>query len=149
MKKKLFLEIICALFILLMMYAAVTKFIDFEKFTVQIGQSPLLTAFSGWIAWIIPSLEILIAVLIAIPRFRLLGLYAAFSLMVMFTAYIVAILNFSDHIPCSCGGILEKLGWREHLFFNIGFVLLGIAGIVLHSKIESAETRTTDPIINA
>jgi uncharacterized membrane protein YphA (DoxX/SURF4 family) len=149
MKKKLFLEIICALFILLMMYAAVTKFIDFEKFTVQIGQSPLLTAFSGWIAWIIPSLEILIAVLIAIPRFRLLGLYAAFSLMVMFTAYIITILNFSDHIPCSCGGILERLGWMEHLFFNIGFVLLGIAGIVLHSKIENGETRAADPMINA
>jgi uncharacterized membrane protein YphA (DoxX/SURF4 family) len=149
MKKKLFLEIICALFILLMMYAAVTKFIDFEKFTVQIGQSPLLTAFSGWIAWIIPSLEILIAVLIAIPRFRLLGLYAAFSLMVMFTAYIITILNFSDHIPCSCGGILERLGWLEHLFFNIGFVLLGVAGIVLYSKIENGETRAADPMINA
>jgi hypothetical protein len=35
-----------------------------------------------------------------------------------FTTYIILILNFSSFIPCSCGGILEKLGWTEHLIFN-------------------------------
>lgn len=51
----------------------------------------------------------------------------------MFTAYIVIILHFSYFVPCSCGGILEKLGWTEHLIFNVVFVLLAIVAILLQA----------------
>ena len=135
-KKKIALEIICFLFILLFTYAAVTKLMDVQKFTVQIGQSPLLTDFAPVLAWAVPGVELLIAGMLAITRLRLVGLYAAFSLMVMFTAYIIAILQFSEDIPCSCGGVLESMGWTEHLMFNIGFVILGMSGIILHSRTE-------------
>jgi uncharacterized membrane protein YphA (DoxX/SURF4 family) len=134
MKRSIIVEIICLLFIILFVYAALNKLTDVEKFRVQIGQSPLLTSIAWWVAWVIPISEILISLMLAISPLRLIGLYAAFSLMVMFTGYIIAILNFSEYVPCSCGGVLEKLGWTEHLIFNIGFTLLGMAGIVLHSK---------------
>src|SRR5690606_28267369 len=45
--------------------------------------------------------------------------------------YIAAILNLGVFIPCSCGGVLEKLGWTEHLVFNCVFVALALVGIVL------------------
>lgn len=131
--KNVLLEVICILYILLFVYAAVNKFLVFDEFVIQIGQSPVLTAYAGWVAWVVPSLEILISLMLVIPRFRLLALYAAFTLMVMFTAYIFIILNFSDHIPCSCGGVLEKLGWTEHLIFNIAFVILAFIGIIIMS----------------
>ncbi len=54
--------------------------------------------------------------------------------MVMFTAYIVLITRFSDYVPCSCGGVLEKLSWDQHLVFNIGFVVLGFMAIVIYPK---------------
>ena len=136
MKKRIAFEIICSLFILMLAYAALVKLMDVQKFTVQIGQSPLLSDFAGVVAWAIPFLELLIAGMLAISRFRLMGLYAAFSLMVMFTAYIIAILQFSEKIPCACGGVLESMGWTEHLIFNIGFVILGLVGIWLHGKIQ-------------
>lgn len=138
MKKRIAIEIICFLFILLFTYAAVMKLMDVQKFTVQIGKSPLLTDFAGVVAWGIPITELLIAVMLAVTRFRLWGLYASFGLMTMFTAYIIAILQFSEHIPCSCGGVLESMGWTEHLVFNIGFVLLGLAGVILHSNREES-----------
>ena len=131
--KNILLEIICMLYILLFVYAAVSKFLVFDEFVIQIGQSPVLTAYAGWVAWVIPSIEILISLMLVIPRFRLPALYAAFTLMVMFTGYIFIILNFSDHIPCSCGGVLEKLGWTEHLIFNIVFVVLAFIGIMILS----------------
>lgn len=127
-------ETICFLFILLFVYAGLTKLLDFEKFVIQIGQSPMLTAYSKWVAWIIPLLEIVISLLLAFKRFRLIALYASFSLMVAFTAYIIVIMNFSPYVPCSCGGVLQDMGWKEHLGFNVGFVVLGIAGITLQSK---------------
>ncbi|MDO5970097.1 MauE/DoxX family redox-associated membrane protein [Flavivirga aquimarina] len=127
--KNILLEFICFLFILLFVYAAMSKLLVFDEFKIQIGQSAMLTPFAGIVAWVIPCLEILIALLLVIPRFKLLGLFASFNLMVMFTAYIYVILNFSNDVPCSCGGVIEKLGWTEHLIFNIAFVILAAIGI--------------------
>jgi hypothetical protein len=142
MKQKIAVELIVFLYIVLFVYAAATKLTDYEKFSIQLGQSPMLTAFSSWIAWMVPAAEILIAVGLAIASLRLYALYAAFSLMVMFTAYIVAILNFSSYVPCSCGGVLEKLGWRDHLIFNVFFVLLGIFGILTQTSIMKHDRET-------
>lgn len=142
MKRKIILEVICFLFVLLFLYAAFTKLLDYQKFTVQVGQSPLLTGFGDTIPWLVISLEILVAGLLMFPRTRLVALFASFSLMTMFTAYIVAILNFSPYVPCSCGGVLEKLGWTEHLIFNGVFVVLGLSGIVLQAQDQTILTRT-------
>lgn len=132
--KKLTIEIISSLYILLFVYAAVSKLLDFENFQVQIGQSPLLSAFAGWVAWGVPILELLIVLFLVIPKLRLIGFMASFTLMVMFTAYIIIILNFSSSIPCSCGGVLEKMGWTEHLVFNLAFVLLAATAILIITK---------------
>jgi uncharacterized membrane protein YphA (DoxX/SURF4 family) len=129
--KSILLNSICLLYILLFVYAAVSKLMDFENFQAQLGLSPLLSAFADYASVGVIILEILIAVLIAIPKFRLIGLYSGFSLMVMFTTYIFIILNYSSFIPCSCGGILEKMDWKHHFIFNIVFVLLAVIGVVL------------------
>lgn len=133
-KKDLLIEIISAAFVVLFVYAASTKLLDYDKFRLQLGQSPILTGFAGIIVWLIPGVELLIAFMLTSSRLRLQGLYMAFTLMVMFTAYIIVITRFSDYVPCSCGGVLEKLSWNEHLVFNIVFVLLGAIAILIYPK---------------
>lgn len=105
---------------------------DYDKFVVQIGQSAMLSSYASSLAWMVPAVEIVIAVLLAFETLRLRGLLASFSIMVMFTTYIYIVLQFTDRPPCSCGGILEKLGWVEHLIFNTVFVVLAIIAIGLH-----------------
>ena len=119
---------------LLFVYAAISKLLDFENFRVQLAQSPLLSTYAGLIAPAVICLELLIVLLLSFKTFRLTGLYASFFLMVAFTVYIYLILNYSEFVPCSCGGIIEKLGWTEHLIFNIAFALLGLLAIVLTEK---------------
>jgi hypothetical protein len=132
MKKAYVADAISMAFIILFIYAAATKLIDYQKFRIEIGKSPLLTAFAGWVAIIIPSVEILISVLLASARWRLTGLYASFSLMTMFSAYIFFILNFSPYIPCSCGGILQNMTWSQHIIFNLVFVALGAWAVLIY-----------------
>jgi len=137
MKRKYYpilINIICYCCILLFFYAAANKLLDYQKFKVQIGQSPILTNYAGSIAWFIPSIEIIIAMLLFFSRTLIIGLYATYILMVLFTTYIIAILNFTARVPCSCGGILEKMGWHEHLIFNFTFVIMVFLAIVLHTK---------------
>ena len=137
MKRQIAIEIICFLFIVLFVYAAVNKILAFQKFTVQIGQSPLLTGFGNFIPALVIFLELGTSALIALPGARIFGLYAAFSLITMFTAYIIAILNFSSFIPCSCGGVLEKLKWTDHLIFNFAFLLLAFVALMLYPRHDS------------
>lgn len=138
--KNSFVLVVSYLYILLFVYAAVSKLLDFENFQVQLGQSPLLSAFAGYVAWIVPMVELLIAVLLVIPVYRKIGLLAGYVLMVMFTAYIYIILHYSSFIPCSCGGVLEKMSWNEHLIFNVVFVLLAGLGYFLIPKVHHIDT---------
>jgi len=145
--KSIILEIICLLFVLLFVYAAVSKLLDFENFQVQLGQSPLLSAYADWIVYSIPVIELVISVALLTSRFRYIGLLAAFGLMVMFSVYIVIILKYSSFIPCSCGGILSEMNWTEHLTFNISFVVLALIAIVFYKKLELSNVKFIVPIV--
>lgn len=121
-------------FVLLFCYAAFSKILDFENFQVQIGQSPLLSAYAGFISYATITLELIVGLLLIFERTRLWGLYSSTALMTSFTVYIIIILNFSEFVPCSCGGILEKLGWTEHLIFNLICVILGVVSVLFSKK---------------
>ena len=111
-------------------YAALSKLRDFERFQIQLGKSPLTNSFASLIAWVIPLLEITICVMLVVRKLQYVGLFTAYSMMIMFSVYIVIILQFADYIPCSCGGILENMSWKEHFVFNISFVAIAIIAIL-------------------
>lgn len=140
MKAKTFAEAISIVFIILFLYTAISKLTDYQVFKEQIAQSPLLSPISKIIAWALPVIEILVAMLLFLPRFRLYGLYASLSLMIIFTLYIGAIMTFSAEIPCSCGGILAGLNWAQHLFLNIVLTGLSALGILLVKRTKNMVT---------
>lgn len=119
---------------LLFSYAAITKLMDFAQFRVQLQQSPILTSIAPIVAIVIPLLELLIALGLFIKSLQRVSLYGALSLMSVFTTYIVIILHYSEYIPCSCGGILENMGWKQHLIFNLIFIGLSITALLIHSR---------------
>ncbi|MDX1349943.1 MAG: hypothetical protein R3279_06845, partial [Putridiphycobacter sp.] len=133
--KKILLEVLVLLFILLFVYASISKLLEFNDFQTQLGQSPLLGAFAIPISYAVIGIELVTSLLLAFEKTRKWGLYLFFLLMVMFTTYIIIILNYTSFTPCSCGGVLESLGWTEHLIFNIVCILLAIGAIYfIHVK---------------
>ncbi|MDP2160979.1 MAG: hypothetical protein Q8K02_10890 [Flavobacterium sp.] len=133
--KNSFVLVVSYLYVLLFVYAAVSKLLDYENFQVQLGQSPLLSAYASIISWLVPAIELFIVVLILLPTTRLFGLFGSFILMVMFTVYIYLILTYSSFVPCSCGGVLEKMTWNQHLLFNIAFIIQVVLAILLHPDV--------------
>lgn len=135
MKQETAIKIICTLLVFLFAYAAISKLLDYSTFHVQLSQSPYITRFADVIAWALPVIELIVAVSFAFSSLRLFAFYAVLFLLSLFTAYLVAMLNFSYYIPCSCGGLLSSLSWKQHIVFNIVFILLSLTGILL-SAIE-------------
>lgn len=122
------------LFIILFVYAASSKLLEFQDFKVQLGQSPLLSSFAGNIAVGIPLVEWFLALWLLFGKFRLLALYCCTGLMSMFTTYIIMVLNFSDYVPCSCGGVMEQLNWTEHIIFNLFFLCMAAISILVMER---------------
>lgn len=131
MRKTIAIDILAGIFAVVFIYAATSKLIDYQQFLVDISKSPILTAHAQFFSIATPSIEILISIALLFKKTFDIALYACFSLMVMFTTYIVIILNFSPFIPCSCGGIIQNFTWTQHLVFNIFLIVLSIIAIFL------------------
>jgi hypothetical protein len=131
MKRNIVVEIISCLLVLVFMYAAVSKLLEYQTFQLQLSKSPFITQFAGIIAWALPISEMLVALALTFKNSRLFGLYASLFMMTIFTTYIFTMLTFSYDLPCSCGGILSKMSWRDHFWFNVVFTILPIIAILL------------------
>jgi len=135
MKKNTIVEFISALLVFLFIYAALSKLLDFTKFKYQISQSPFITNISWLVIWTIPFGEIMISIFLMVKRTRAAGLYLSFFLMLLFTGYIFIMLRYSSYLPCSCGGVLSIMSWKQHFIFNLAFTGLALAGIIIQSSI--------------
>ncbi|OWW23553.1 hypothetical protein B4Q04_20305 [Zobellia sp. OII3] len=122
-------EFIRFLFIVLFVYAATNKILVYDQFKAQLERSPFIFAYADTIAWGVPILEYSIVGMLLLRGYLLKAFYGCLFLMTIFTSYIFLVLNFSDSVPCGCGGVLATLGWKEHLVFNLFFVGLALLGI--------------------
>ena len=141
LKRSTAIEVISALLILLFLYTALSKAVEFSTFRISLLESPLIgrghlpREWAYFIGWSLISVEFLASMLLFFPKTRLIGLYTSFVLMIIFTFYIGYIVVFMGRdVPCSCGGVIAYLNWPQHLLFNIFFTALAGAGIWLQRK---------------
>lgn len=134
LSNRLTIEAIAILFMALFGLTAVDKLIHFERFYTELGKSPFLAPYAMGVAWATPIIELAVTLMLGINRWRLLGLYISVFLMSLFSAYIYLLLNYSYYTPCLCSAALESLSWEEHLVFNLFFLALTIAGVILKEK---------------
>lgn len=131
--KQITVDIICILFIVLWVYACLSKWTN-PEFTNQLNKSPYLEGLFGFVSVVLPLGELIIAALLLFPATQLLGLYLSLFTIVLFTGYIYAMVNLSYYKPYS---ILSELDWNTHIILNLAFCLFAVTGILLWKKPES------------
>ena len=137
-KKQVSLECIAALLIILFLYASLSKFLDFKTFTGEMNNQPLPNSWTPFLIWFIPCTEIAICIALLFEYTRLLGFIVSLILMSLFTLYTITILlHFFSYVPCSCGGVIKRLTWKQHLLFNLFFVALSVIGINIQRRKQS------------
>lgn len=130
-------DIISALLIFLWAYAACSKLLQYDSFRGQLAASPFVGRFAGIIAAMLPVIELGAALMLTAKGTRIAGLYISFALLLIFTLYIAAMLLSGSHLPCTCGGVIQSLSWKQHLAMNILFIMLADTGIVWERKQRS------------
>jgi hypothetical protein len=127
-------DIISGLLILLFAYAAVNKLMEFGKFRNVLSDAPLIGNYAAFVAAAVPVAELIIVLLLMIPGTQKTGLSAATGLLMIFTVYLVFMVLTDPHLPCSCGGVIQQLSWKQHIGFNIFFIALGIIAIYFRAS---------------
>jgi putative oxidoreductase len=134
-KKSTFIILASGILIIVFFYAPISKWEDFPAFVHQMDNQPFGPGMRPVLLYVLPSLELLAAILLTMDRSRAIGLGLTTLLMTLFTGYIILIkLHFYGRIPCSCGGVIGKLNWTQHLLFN--FTLLGLSALALLFSIQ-------------
>jgi putative oxidoreductase len=135
------IEITTSLLILLWIYTGLSKLIGHHAFLLQLQQQPFDQRFGPVISVLIPGIELSAVGLLIFKVTRLIGLWLSVVLMAVFTVYIALILlHVFKSIPCSCGGVLQQMGWKTHLYFNIFYLLVSLTGLFHHTGKEAAVT---------
>lgn len=122
-------QIITTLLITLFLYTAIDKFYHHDSFENALKKSTLIGGASAFLSWMVPTTEVLISTLLFIPSTRTRGLKASLFLLSGFTIYLMYMISTSPELPCTCGGVISSLNWREHIVFNASFILLTIAAL--------------------
>lgn len=121
--------LLAALFI----YASVMKLQIYSTFVTQIHDSPIIGQFANILAWLVPGVELLIAAMLIFRKTRLVGLWSAFALMILFTVWVYIIPHFFHSVKtCSCGGIISNLSWKGHFWFNLSFTIIAGIGLSMY-----------------
>jgi len=118
--------------IFLFVYAATAKLLNLNLFLFHLETYPWIRHLSMVVGWGVPLVELGVAGLLLSGKGRLAGFYASLALMIVFTVYLVAMLNSGSHLPCSCGGVIQSLSWHQHIWFNCLFILIAGAGLFFH-----------------
>lgn len=126
--KELLLLLSASLLILLWGYAAFSKLADYHRFVaqMQLAPVPLMKHLAPVLGIFVPVTELALIGLLFSERFRKTGLWLSFLLLLSFTVYIAIMLLSGLRLPCTCGGLISKLGWRQHLIFNASFMLISV-----------------------
>jgi uncharacterized membrane protein YphA (DoxX/SURF4 family) len=147
MKRTTIIETIVFLYAVLFIYTGISKLIEYGTLKEQLAESPMLALIAPVVAVTLPLIEFLAVLLLVIPRWRLKGLYLALGMMIVFTIYIIALLSFSDKLPCSCGGVIAALSWPQHVVFNSAFIILATIGIIQQKRKKKEQQKTWNSII--
>jgi len=136
-KPAIYVQVITCLLILLWVYAAMSKLLNYEQSRSQMLNQVFTQTTAKLLVWAVPFTELLLGVLLSFLKTRLIGLYGSLVMLVGFTIYIGLVMNNTfGRIPCSCGGVLNKMNWEQHLVFNIVFVILTISAILLSAHLK-------------
>ena len=124
--------------ILLWVYTATDKLLHFQLFRYRLATFPGIGRFADLLSWSLPLLELSLAALLLTTGKKMLGFFASAALLLLFTWYLAVMLETQHHLPCTCGGVIEKLSWRQHLVFNLFFTAVAGMGIYCRRKITSS-----------
>lgn len=128
------------LLILLWTYTGLDKLIRFETSRKAFHNQTFPAELAEILAYAVPSIELLIALLLLFSVCRWWGYLSSILLLTVFTTYVGLIwVGAFPRVPCNCAGILDAMGWEAHFWLNSLMIGISIIGLYVTKKAESKD----------
>ncbi len=89
----------------------------------------MIGGYGTFLAVTLPVSELLLSFALLIPATTRIALFISLALLLTFTGYlIISLFNHYD-LPCTCGGVIQQLTWKQHVLFNTAFIAINIVAI--------------------
>ncbi|OJU74566.1 MAG: hypothetical protein BGO09_02950 [Bacteroidetes bacterium 47-18] len=134
---------VSTVFIIVWGYTGINKLYAPHKFAATMKDVKFMRPFADFLSYFVPIFELLLCLFLVFSfvtigktdiNTRKIGLYVSAIFIFALTVYVGLMIAMYEHLPCRCGGVVEWLSWRNHLYLNIGLLLLAIAAIVVMKK---------------
>jgi hypothetical protein len=118
-----YLYFLSALFIL----SSIDKIAFIDKFNQNLLETGLIyVLFVPVITYLIPSLELILSCLLHFEVTKKIALLIYTLLMSLFTVYLILMVVYLEHFPCSCGGLFQYMNINTHIVLNLTIVSINI-----------------------
>ena len=135
MNKNSFINVSKILLIIMFAYAGIFKIADTQLFASQMSESPLIPKFIiPFLSVGLPVFELILAFSLTFEKYNSISLMLSFVTMLFFSLYLIMLVSLYEKVPCACGGILGKLGYTEHIIFNLFFLTISGISLYLHDS---------------
>lgn len=133
--KEFFVPIIIFVDFTIYFFSGVDKSLNFEKFVIQFARSPFApSVFLIEFSILIIIIEIILCIMLFIDKLNKWALFGFFILSFLFTTYIFLMLIYSPQLPCSCGGLVDFLSWKQHLILNLFLTIMSFLAFMKIKK---------------
>ena len=123
-----------SLLILVFGYTGLEKFLRFGQSRNAFRNQTFPVELAEILAYTIPAIEVLIALLLLFSITRWWGYLGSILLLTVFITYVGLIwVGAFPRVPCNCAGIIESLGWAEHFVLNLGLIGVAVWGLKLEA----------------
>ena len=120
---------------IMFVYAGIFKIADTKLFASQMSESPLIPqSIIPFLSIGLPVFELILAFSLTFEKYNSVSLILSFITMLFFSFYLIMLVSLYEKVPCACGGILGKLGYTEHIIFNLFFLLISSISLYLHDS---------------
>jgi uncharacterized membrane protein YphA (DoxX/SURF4 family) len=139
-------NIASSVLILVFIYTGIDKILRFSASRKAFLNQPMPTELEEILAFVIPGIELFLALLLLFSITRWWGYLGSILLLTVFTTYVGLIwVGTFPRVPCSCAGILESLGWGAHFWMNLGLIGLAVWGLVT-TEMHGENVRSTETL---
>lgn len=138
MKAARLTEVAVSLLVLLFGYTAISKIFSAAAFSAVL-QQVMPKPGAAVAVFLIPTLEAVVVLLLLFPQTRMAGLRASAALLGVFTLYLLYMLLFLPRLPCSCGGVVGALSWKQHVLFNLAFLGLSLFAMRREERLPAVD----------
>lgn len=131
------ISLITLLLLLLWIPTELDKFWDLQGFRQTLLNQPFPNSWAEVLYLALPIAELGCGLLLVVgsmgnPKTNHLlkwGFALSALLLLGFTLFILfGVLGWYEKRPCGCGSVISGLSWEQHLWFNVGFLLVSLWG---------------------